>query len=370
MTDTVATLGASWVSGTSTSMTRLGDAYNKNAGTDFNEFYPWSEMKLCNVADDGTIIATIDDGPDKFKRNGNGQVMVKIRQFYYKHTYDDVTKEHQFWVADGPAAGYKLHPAFMRAGEQKDYVMMGAYKAGAEGTGETTKLTSVSGVKPAVEQDIGTFRTYAENRGTKWTQADILTRNAVALLYLVEYADTNSQSTIGSGVVDQFIAVASGGCDYLDGVSGTAIGEPGTVSVSYRGLEDLWGNVYEFVDGINIVNHRPYTADHGFKSDIITDPYTDAGFDLWGKNEGEQNGYISNFAYSVEGDWLLMPGEASGGSETTYIPDCYYQSTGQNVVMVGGSYFDSSDAGLFNYVLESTSSSKVILLGTRILLIP
>ncbi|MGI6533892.1 MAG: hypothetical protein ACOX23_04670 [Peptococcia bacterium] len=69
-------------------MTRLGDAEGKTAGADFNDFAPWSGMKLCNVADDGTITAYIGDGG--FKRDGsNGQVMVKIPKFYYKHTYDD-----------------------------------------------------------------------------------------------------------------------------------------------------------------------------------------------------------------------------------------------------------------------------------------
>jgi hypothetical protein len=39
-------------------------------------------MKLCNVSDEGTITAYIDDGTSNFKRDGtNGQVMVKIPKF-------------------------------------------------------------------------------------------------------------------------------------------------------------------------------------------------------------------------------------------------------------------------------------------------
>ncbi|MGI6533891.1 MAG: hypothetical protein ACOX23_04665 [Peptococcia bacterium] len=130
----------------------------------------------------------------------------------------------------------------------------------------------------------------------------------------------------------------TGGCDELDGVSGSATkysdgvtpGVDGKVSINYRGLEDLWGNVWEFVDGINIkADHRPYVADHGFASDVFDEPYTDAGFDL-----PSVNGYVSNFACSAGADWLLMP--SAVGADSGYIPDYYYQATGNRVALVGG----------------------------------
>ncbi|GEM_PF-996594 len=442
--------GASWDSSKSlTTMTRLGDALGKTAGADFNGFSPWSGMKLCNAADNGTINAYLGDAG--FKRDGsNGQVMVKIPKFYYKHTYNDTTKVHEFWVADGLTEGFKLHPAFIRAGVEKDYILMGAYKAsfGRNQANTADTLASISGVLPAVSQNIGQFRTLAEGRGTKWTQADALTRNAVALLYLVEYADTNSQSTIGQGItglrytdvdkikgvivdegtgntdndkiivsysdtgqyykVDQFIDVGTtrgarnvwknrkiigtttagddttitvtggecpgtvaanyilyhvgqktGGCDGLDGASGSA------VSVSYRGLEDLWGNVWEFVDGINIkADHRPYVADHGFASDVFYGTiYQDAGFDLPGTNN-----WVNNFACSAGADWLLMP--SAVGASSAYIPDYYYQATGNRVALVGGNCYDGTNAGLFDWNVSNDSSTAYLAVGARLLLIP
>jgi len=465
--DEAASYGASWDSSTDTTeMTRLGDAEGKTAGADFNGFAPWSEMKLCNVADNGAINAYIGDAG--FKRDGsNGQVMVKIPKFYYKHTYDEGTKKHEFWVADGPAEGFKLHPAFLRAGVEKEYILLGAYKAslGRNQTDTVDALASVSGAFPAVSKNITQFRTLAEARGTEtganWTQVDALTRNAVALLYLVEYADTNSQSStvgIGKGITelrlstDDKVTVAStnantiivstttagyysigqiigvgtslgngsvctnrmitgiaatvdgnvtitvdgtefstttdpvnyiyhvgqktGGCDGKDGVSGSAAmysdgvtpGVDGKVSINYRGLEDLWGNVWEFVDGINIkANHRPYVADHGFASDVFDEPYTDAGFNL-----PSVNGYVSNFACSAGADWLLMPlaaGEAGTGSGA-YIPDYYYQATGNRVALVGGYWNNGPYAGLFRWAVTHVSSSAALDVGARLLQIP
>ncbi|MGI6533204.1 MAG: hypothetical protein ACOX23_01105 [Peptococcia bacterium] len=465
---TAATYGVSWTSGTNTKMTRLGAAEDFTDNTPFSGINPWSEMKLCNVSDEGTITAYIDDGPSNFKRDGtNGQVMVKIPKFYYKHTYDEETKKHEFWVADGPAAGFKLHPAFIRAGEEKEYILMGAYKAslGRNQTDTVDALASVSGAFPAVSKNITQFRTLAEARGTEtganWTQVDALTRNAVALLYLVEYADTDSQSStvgIGKGITelrwstDDRVTVAStnaneiivssgtavhygkgqiigvgaslgdgsvctnrmitgisesvegnvtitvdgavfttvvdniiyhvgqktGGCDGKNGVSGSAAtysdgvtpGVEGKVSINYRGLEDLWGNVWEFVDGINIKNSekQPYVADNGFVSNEFAEPYQPSGITL-----PSGNGYVKDFACSAKADWLLMP-TTVGGGYNTYIPDYYYQNwTGNSadkVALAGGRWAHEADAGLFYWLVTSTSSGADLAVGARVLLIP
>ena len=359
------TAGVEWEVAQSTKMTRLGTTVNKTAGSDFDSIYPWSEMKLCNVNDDGEITAYIGDSG--FKRDGtNGQVMVKIPKFYYRHVYGEAAKKHQFWISEHPISGFKLHPAFIRAGVEKPYVLLGAYKAGEIVDDGKTKLTSVSGAIPAVDRNINTFRTQAQNRGTGWEIVDALTRNAVALLYLVEYADTNSQSAIGAGVTDSTntAAIASGGCDYLVGASGNAVGKTGKVSVSYRGLEDLWGNVWEFVDGINIkADYRLYVADHGFASDVFDEPYTDAGFNLPGTNS-----WVNNFACSAGADWLLMP--SAVGASSGYIPDYYYQATGNRVAVVGGHWTSGLRAGLFCWSVSYTSSNAALTVGARLLLIP
>jgi uncharacterized repeat protein (TIGR02543 family) len=443
-------VGVSWTVGPDTKMTRLGAAQDFKAekfediGDFFNQFYPWSEMKLCNVNDDGDVIAWI--GEEGFTRTDpNKQVMVQIPKFYYKHTYDG--SEHQFWVADQPIAGFALHPCFIRAGVEKEYVMMGAYKAGAitdVDDGGKIKLTSVSGSIPAVSRTRATFRTQAQNRGDSWYIVDALARNAVSLLYLVEYADTNCQTAIGQGIVNlrynendkavkestepntiivssaigdyfkvgqvvgigtslgggqvcqhrtitkiepeegetgnviitvdgnSLITVAgniiyhvgqkTGGCDSLDGESGRAplgtdgeAGVNGQVSVSYRGIEDLWGNVWEFIDGINIKNgngliREPYIADSNFADNKFDDNYTATGITL-----PETNGYCGNFAASEDADWLLMP-NTLGGSTSTYIPDYFYQNwanTADKVALAGGRWNYGNSAGLFYWLLTT-----------------
>jgi uncharacterized repeat protein (TIGR02543 family) len=446
-TKAAAMYGASWDSKTNkTTMTRLGDAIEANnpefVGY-FDTYAPWSEMKRCTI---------------------DGQVMVKIPKFYYKHTYADGV--HQFWVADGPleAEGFDLHPAFMRAEVEKDCIYMGAYKAGDINDGGIIKLTSVSGAFPAVSRIRETFREQAKNRGDKWCIVDALARNAVALLYLVEYADTNSQATIGQGITglrynaadtvtvattdaneivvnkdvathfrvgriidvgtslggrevckdrkitgisapdgannvtitvdgDSFntamgniiyhVGQKTGGCDGLGNASGSADGSKGNkVSVSYRGLEDLWGNVWEFIDGINIKNkdasgnaeQQPYIADdYSNFADNVFDGvvYTSSGVTL-----PFDSGFVSDFACSADADWLLMPSAAgeTGASSSTYIPDCFYQnwneSTSDKVALVGGRWDDGAAAGLFDWNVGDTSSLAYLTVGARLLQIP
>jgi hypothetical protein len=155
----------------------------------------------------------------------------------------------------------------------------------------------------------------------------------------------------------------TGGCDGLGNASGSADGSKGNkVSVSYRGLEDLWGNVWEFVDGINIKNRsadsideieaQPYVADHGFASNEFAEPYQPSGITL-----PSGNGYVKDFACSAAADWLLMPSAAgeTGTGSSTYIPDYFYQnwngSTTDKVALVGGRWNTGPTAGLFTGML-------------------
>jgi len=299
---------------------------------------------------------------------------VKIPKFYYKHTYTGSV--HEFWVADGPAEGYKLHPAFIRAGVEKEYILMGAYEAWIDEV-DGGKLTSISGKSPTTSKNIVEFRTAAQARGTGWNQLEVQTYSAIQLLYLVEYADTNCQTVIGKGVVDlgwdgTYKAVATGGCDSLDGASGMADGTNGQVSVSYRGMENLWGNVWKFVDGINIKNSekQPYVADNGFESNKFVEPYKPSGITL-----PLNDGYVKNLGCSAKADWLLMPhGDAAvGGSNSTYIPDYFYQNWGNSadkVALVGGSWRSGTNAGLFDWYVNADSSNAALNVGGRLLLIP
>ncbi|GAJ19866.1 unnamed protein product, partial [marine sediment metagenome] len=163
------------------------------------------------------------------------------------------------WISSGPHAGFVVHPAFYQRGNTAapaDYIYVGAYEAGDDGA---NKLRSQTGDTVTASQTIGTFRTWAENIGSvQWGITSIWALSAIKLLYYIEYADADSQTKIGKGITDVEAPKATGadGIDVNLAINGTGkgTGVDGETPIAYRGIENLWGNVYRFIDGYNAVD--------------------------------------------------------------------------------------------------------------------
>lgn len=77
---------------------------------------------------------------------------------------------------------------------------------------------------------------------------DIVKWSMIQILYLVEFADYNSQRMIGEGVNRSDI-YNTGQCDDLGMTSGCRYTTENPIV--YRGIENLWGNSAQFIDGID-----------------------------------------------------------------------------------------------------------------------
>ena len=200
--------GVRWAGTSSTVCERLGNAVgliaNAHKGStqsvrnDFDNIYPWSDIKTCNIDADGNVLAYLGDS--SFRRDGtNGDVMVEIPKFYYKRTKTGTVEE--IWICASKLPGYELHPLFIDNGKEVSKVFHSVYNASSftDETDNKVKLQSITGVQPRVRTTRASFRTYARNKGAIWGIEDISCVNALQLLYLVEYANTNSQSFLGFG---------------------------------------------------------------------------------------------------------------------------------------------------------------------------
>ena len=200
--------GVRWAGTSSTACERLGDAVgliaNAHKGStqsvwnDFDNIYPWSDIKTCNIDADGNVLAYL--GEPSFARDGtNGDVMVEIPKFYYKRVKTGTAEE--FWICASKLPGYELHPLFIDNEKEVSKVFHSVYNASSftDETDNKVKLQSITGVQPRVRTTKADFRAYAQNKGAIWGIEDISCINALQLLYLVEYANTNSQSALGSG---------------------------------------------------------------------------------------------------------------------------------------------------------------------------
>lgn len=301
-------------------------------------------------------------------------------------------RKARYYVSDVKKLGFKLHPAFIHNGKEKNFIYLSAYEGSlfdvsvgnyiyddaqvADFTATTgDKLSSIANAKPisGLTQDLTRAKTriLANNRGTGWNQAYAATVSATQLLFAIEYASFNTQSKIGFGVSKTDDAASNmseptGATTLLGNASGAAVNG----SVSYRGEENFWMNIWKWVDGLNIYaygEHSLYVADNGFTDNINTAPYKDAGITI-----ARSNGYISAFAYNEEFDWLFFPSETVGDSSLP-VGDYLYQNHAANswfIALLGGTWNDSSLGGGFCWYVNAASSLRVRVIGGRLVYVP
>lgn len=276
----------------------------------FDAYAPWSGMQ---------------------KTTMDSNVMVFIPVFYVAQKRSG-TKQY-FYVSDKAKTGFTKHP-----GSGK-YV--GRYHMNSNGQ-------SVNGYAPYANITRATARNKAKSLGSKYHLYDFATYCAIIFLYIVEFADWDCQSKIGRGYVsDGNTNITSGFTDGMTYHTGRASGIDGKTAVQYRGMENLWGNVRQWVDGFNAVNASVYfCADPLQYADDTTTGYTNIGT-LPG------SGWIKDLTVTDTG--LLIP-KTTGGSETTYIPDYAWSASGWRVLSVGGNWSDGSESGLL-YLLSYYNSS-------------
>lgn len=318
----------------------------------FDNYSPWREMDEYNIV--GGVVGARKGQPG-FSRNGK-DTMVYIPEFWFKIA--ETGGKRNFYIADKPTDGFSKHP-----GSGK---YLGRYHTVEGHMSKTAKL-------PLTNLTRDEFRQGARAKGEKWSQYDYATWCAVWLLYLVEFADWDSQKKIGRDYVDmtwQDGRVNNGGTDTMVYHTGRAAGTDGKTSVQYRHLENLWGNVLEWLDGINFNYFDVYVCtDHTRYADD-----TDAGYEWICEHEiDDDGGYISALASPPDdAPWAFIPTGISG-SQTTYIPDYagYYGSCeAWYLPYVGGYWVSGSGAGLFRFYADYLSVAYSVFIGARLLFHP
>lgn len=401
--------------------TRIAGAVNLTAGADFDKFKMYGGRKRCNVSDDGTITAYYGD--DNYAEDGsNGQVMVYQPKFYYlvcPVVYDPIDtgigyhlRKANYYVSEKARAGFRLHPAFYDAnGNELDYILIGAYEGSIYDTSESAyllldeqvmtvgedKFCSIAGVKPAsgLTQNLTrpNIETMAQNRGSNWHLENSKIASMEQLLCMIEMGTMNFQTAIGQGVVSisdnssYNCASLTGSTASLGNGTGRAtetINEKGGVqttetadgktSVSYRGVENDWGNIWKFIIDPNIWGNGAmgggepfYCDDFNFAENKKTDNYKGAGFTV--TNAG---GYISAMGYSTACDWLFMASECLGNSSLP-VGDYHWVTqnlNGYRIALLGGRWNDGGNAGGFYWYLDTGVGYRHRSIGGRLVYVP
>ena len=328
--------------------TNPSPAVGTGAGSSpFDSYLPWSGMDEYNIINNAV---SYKKGQSGFSRS-NYDTVVFIPEYYFRIIDDAANKKRYFYIADKAKSGFTKHP-----GSGK-YV--GRYNT-------ISGYYSKTGSQPLANMTRATARTNSKNKGSKWGQYDFASWCAVWLLYLVEFADWNSQATIGVGICNGSSMSNTGGTDGMSYHTGTAASSrTATGAVQYRNIENPYGNIWEWIDGVNFSDGTVYVCTTPANyADDTTAGYTNAGTKV------QSNGFIKAIGLSGTAPWAFFPTEV-GGSETIYIPDYAYYYSGWRVLMVGGVYSNSTGyVGLFYFGASNASSSSGSSVGARLLFHP
>lgn len=357
------------------------DTYSLIVGKDDNNTLSIAD----DIMDNGEsyeILSAVLNGDD-------GQVMVEIPKFWVK--YCKIGNKHYWIVAEAEMDGFQPHPAFYKNGEWVPRRFIGAYQAvryddgtsayvDGDGTSNADAandiLGSISGYIPDTNETRDEYRDMAANRGTGWRQYDFWLYQAVAMLYITEYADFDSQTMISAGNTKfaSFVFATCVGATGKSNGDGNGSGGQSTTNgnigdyVTYRGIEDIFGTIWQFLDGFNIHNSNT-NGSRAFVSNNDADFSDDAdtGYDYIA-SLALTDGYIKGIADNI----AILPDNCSGGSSSTFLTDyfnSYYDNendVGWRVVRVGGIASTDVAAGVLCVASTSASSYDGSDIGARL----
>ena len=394
--------------------TRLAGAVGLNPGADFDSVNAFGGRKRCILTNEGVVLAYYGDaaytetgallravtiGETTYPVGTKVQVMVEQPRFYYKVVPLELEpisggdghhmRKARYYVSDQPRSGFKLHPLFKYNTAENEKVYLSAFEGCLWDKSANTyllndeqvadfaadMLSSIGNAKPVsgLTQNLtrANARALAHNRGTGWEIQTAASASASQMLMLVEYASFNMQEKIGVGVTSKVddgatsMTEITGATTNLGNASGAVMNANNFNVVTYRGEENLWGNIWTFVDGMNINAkgiHKLYVADHAFADSVLDGAYKDTGITL-----AKANGYVSAFGYNEAFDWLFVTSEVLGNSSLP-VGDYFWQNHTYNAVMIallGATWNDGADAGAFSWSVPYAPSSRYRNIGAR-----
>lgn len=328
--------GVSWAGTSSTALTRTDASagfadpvpYVAGAttyGSPFDNLMPWADMVRVTDAEAGELVA--------------------IPKFWYKLTQNGNGVNIQ--IADGPVSGYSVCPACMDRGDgagERDVVYIARYKSNAN-------YKSESGHTPLSSISLADARNGAQSLGASiwaWDYACLFT---VQLLYIVEFANFNSQSVIGFGCGSAVSAVGyTDSMPYHTGTTQANRNSYSQLGTQYRYIEGLWDNLTDYVDGIH------YSSG---EVKLRINPNTFSEWDAGISIGTPVVAYPTAVIVVISSFFPLFYGSSGSGSGSTYIPDTQdYRGNGTynaNMVVSGGRTGADSAYGLF-YIYTWPSS--------------
>ena len=366
----------------------------------FDNIYPYSEIGRWVVnRNTCQLLRALSHEDSNFTKMGqpinldteNEMIMVKYPAYYRKKNCRVNGVEQQGIALDivpdkfgvNCPDGYTIEDWFLNEdGTIAEYRLLGAFNS-YEDNGQ---MISIPNVIPTRTKNIQQFRDSSKINRTESGIMSFYAISAVQRLFILEFGDFDSQKVLGKGktYLNTDNDVVASNYDILSTGETMALGNrsgylnrtyneedltDGKVSISYRGLEDFFGNIWQFIDGLAIMNNGYYytnslTKMEQIKSDNVLNV---DGWNFYETIVPTNNGYASEM-YGENLDFSFFSKEVNGGSSTYYSDHRYsYNGDGSlRIAIFGGRWLHGASAGAFFWILDRSAASAHSYLGSRL----
>ena len=340
-----------------------------------DNFYPYSKMKrvVMNGLNGTTEKYELHNADSTKQISGtsakldgtDGNVMVRLPKFYSEVKFTPQGKRYRLYTYENPskkiALGIKPNPLFEKvSGGYFDKCYISAY----EGSQQGSQLISRSGVAPKVSITQAAFRDLCrQGRNTNWNILTYYQVCALQFLFIIEFGELNAQKLLGQGRANTSSASSTGTTNALGNRSGRISTDDGNGNISYRGIEDWYANVWDFVDGLMLSNAGYHITNDpskfGNMSAMVNIKKT--------LSLNNTNGYVTAMEKLDGYEFTNIPC-ALGGNDQTYYCDYFWahDKNEQNIALFGGGWGNGTWCGAFSLVCDRVASGTWSAGGSRL----
>jgi len=212
----------------------------------------------------------------------------------------------------------------------------------------TMVVSNITGAKFAVGQPVSV--------GAVLGTANIIDGRNITLIQADTPAPGSTTITVDGAAFNASATAVIWNCRWKNGFSSGIAASSGSIAhntngknpMVYRGIENLYGNLYQFVDGYNINNNQGWYCKNAesYESNVFESPYIQLSY--VNKNA---NGYVKYMGFDSSNPMVELPIDVS----SSLYKDYYFQLSGQRTLIFGGRWNNTDSVGLFYHAPFLTS---------------
>ena len=285
---------------------RIDDASGFNSYTDFNNVFPFNQIRPC-ILRDGVVLYYLNNNDFTKKEDGTpsnitdfltGDVMIEFPVIYWS-----MEKDSNFQYVRYSEA--KFNENFKALAHQDGLVLKNKlYISAYAGSADTlNKLRSVSGKVADKNKALAYYRTNTRNNGPGYQVMNYHQITLLQVLFLVQFADRNARTWLSQS---EFVDTAG----TLD-KSGMNVLKPTSGPIKYLGLEQILTSILLKLEGFYMAS--PSSIYISNDTSIYND--VGVGYNLMNFPTLPSSGYTKEIIGNTQGGFLPF---TSGASSSTY----------------------------------------------------